>query len=422
MGASSSSQVEPLAESTLGSSLGSSIESPLGSSLEQSIDLPNEAWCHVIMGLTTPTDIMNYLQANPRHRNLVFDCVQQINRDPAQPKAQIPASYLVHFERIRQVDIPIIVNSQDELEQVALLPHLTNYKILLGPLFVQGYTPEDYQTFLDQVLDFIKTYTSTGKHDLQLRVSRVQDINIGTFTSITRTIRRQSPFEFRYSQGFITVNAIDFKIVNSRRTLSPELIQLLAQTQNLKGYIVKDPIFSDRPQFDDPLANMISTEITNLPVKDFTLKIASMAPYMYIYFILMLGVAPNIIEISQYRYQDDTWIPWMVRKPLYWSVAESFSKLISILNINIQIQKPVRITIPFDLNLIPVLLQYFPNLEAVATFDDRIPGTTTEDKIKQLRLSLDTYPDLIIEVITQDPTLYQTLAQEYDGQLEPLQG
>ena len=62
MGASTSSQVSPV---------------------ELPIEFPNETWCQIIMGLSTPADIMNFIRANPKQRDLVFDCVQQINRDPS---------------------------------------------------------------------------------------------------------------------------------------------------------------------------------------------------------------------------------------------------------------------------------------------------------------------------------------------------
>lgn len=333
---------------------------------------------------------------------------------------QIPASYLINFQRIRHVEIPIIVESTNELQEIARLPYLTNYKILLAPSLGQGYTPEDYLIFMNHILDFVKTYASTGKHNLELRVSRSQDVNRGMFTSVTQTLRKQYPFEFRYQKGFLTVRAIDFKVVDSKRTLSPELVTILAQTQDLKGYLIKEPIFSE--EINDPLVQIISNEIAYLPIKDFTLIITPQAGSIYYHSIVMLVTIPNLTELREYRYQDEPWTHWFARKPLYWSVTEIVSRVISRLNPNLQVQKPVRFTLPINLEIIPTLLRVFPNLEAVAVFDDQIPGTTTEGKIRELRSVLDRYPNLIFEVITQNPTLYQSLAQEYEGQLEPLQG
>jgi hypothetical protein len=122
-------------------------------------DLPRDARCEIYGKLTNIVDIKNIIKAYPKFAKEIYLCVLEIREH--NPEDNISVTNLLKFTKLKFIEIPIIVETEKELERMAY-SNLDYLHIQLGKQFGSNFKGHDYIKFMQTINKFINLWVGNN--------------------------------------------------------------------------------------------------------------------------------------------------------------------------------------------------------------------------------------------------------------------
>lgn len=381
-----------------------------------------DARCAIFSKLTDLQSIKNAIRAYPQYSRSIYSCIREIRQGGNQI---IPVSAVLKMTNLESIELPILVENEDDLVKLAK-SGLSFLHLILSRKISHGIKTVSYSKFMALVEKFVVPWSQNKSHfkrvkpDFELEASEDEDFGkdeeffeVPTSPLLKRslTIEREDEYQndinydndsgirFIYDYGVVQLyknNVESFKV----NKITFNLLELFDRSNSLTGLeIFTQFIFLESPaEIIEKLANFFFHDLDGLK----TIGLSSQVSSDVGFWIAGSEISKQISKI--YFLQTNL--------NIFTELKFNGSAVTNLESAGVN-DKMINFELPLPAKNVPLIIQKFPNVQVIGI---QPVGMFRRSRISQIVEASRNYPDRHFVVFTvEDLTELKLANVEYEA-------
>ena len=348
---------------------------------------------------------LQVVQSDPDLARIAYDCVEVIDRDLQNQKETLPGSLIRNFKHLQRCEVPIVIESVEELLDIASMPYFLDFDLVLAPSLI-GREEDSYAQGLHLIKNFVERLINTPKPVLRMRFS-VDRMEKGFFKNLTRTLGEYIEFrpkDFAYDHG----NLYCIQLMTDLETGAIIDFIWILRLLNSIGAL---PILSILNDFLPKGVDRFYRELKDLQSVT-QLRLGEVHSANQFFFCLRAtSEIPNLIVLAPFAKEYMGTIEF-IRKGYYFALSRLTLGVASYIQSIVPTSKQVSLTIPFDPRILRDVITVFPQAQVLGV-EDLVGSLEISSLIELLDSILQVVSTVTLQIYTNRPEAYHDLLDRY---------